>query len=455
MAMAPSVDTERAMNRVCAPGLGLADADPNGVPSAFPTLDSLSQERIAQRASSHLQSPVLMVAPQPFYENRGTPIALRYVLHALSELGRRVDVLTLPIGEPVEIRGVRIFRTSNPLHVRHVPVGFSMRKFMFDLLLFWKLRQRLRAERYGCVHGVEEGAFLATFLCRRRGVAVIYDMQSSMPEQLAQKPWFAGGTPHSIARSLERWLLRSADFVACSTGLAEYVRSVAPSAALREWRFPATPPSASPDELAALRLELGLPADAQVVLYGGNFAPYQGMEILFEATPKVLAAVPNAFMVFAGASSGQLHHRVGNSTHANRVRVLPRQPRRRMDAFIELASVLVSPRNHGGNFPLKIFDYLAAGKPIVATDVPAHRAVLDDTLALLVPSSPAAIAEGVIRVLRDRALAERLAAAGAAYAREHLTWPIFVRSVDEIYSGAQPHRRLHEANAEPHNLAGC
>ena len=65
----------------------------------------------------------------------------------------------------------------------------------------------------------------------------------------------------------------------------------------------------------------------------------------------------------------------------NACAVLPRQPRCRMAAFTELASVLVSPRSHGSNFPLKIFDYLAAGKPIVATDVPAHRAVLDNSLA--------------------------------------------------------------------------
>jgi glycosyltransferase involved in cell wall biosynthesis len=136
--------------------------------------------------------------------------------------------------------------------------------------------------------------------------------------------------------------------------------------------------------------------------------------------------------------------------------VLPRQPRGRIAAFTELASILVSSRNHGGNFPLKIFDYLAAGKPIVATDVPAHRAVLDDSLALLVCPSADAMAEGLIKVLRDRELADRLAAAAAAYARQHLAWSNFVHAVGEIYGRAQAHYGLRAAaRLQRHDLAGC
>ena len=415
-----------------------------------------TEERSAHTGTLDIR-PVLLVAPQPFYENRGTPIALHYVLNALSQLGRRVDMLTLPLGQPVEIPGVRIHRTANPLRVDRVPVGFSLRKVIFDLLLFWNLRNKLRAERYGYVHAVEEGALLAALLCRHRDIAVIYDMASSIPEQLAQRPWFSGGLLQLIARPLERWLLRKVDYVVCSAGLAGYVRTVAPGAVLREWRFPATPPSASPDELGAVRSELGLPVDAQVVLYSGNFASYQGIELLFEAAPQVLAAMPNAFIVCVGASrEDQLNQRIVDGAFADRVRLLPRQPRCRMAAFTELASVLVSPRSHGSNFPLKIFDYLAAGKPIVATDVPAHRAVLDNSLALLVPSSAAAIADGLIKVLRSRELAERLGDAAAGYARLHLTWPSFVRSVSEIYDEAQAHGRLRRArNAKPHKVGAC
>jgi glycosyltransferase involved in cell wall biosynthesis len=167
--------------------------------------------------------------------------------------------------------------------------------------------------------------------------------------------------------------------------------------------------------------------------------------------------VPNAVIICVGASrEDQRNQRIADSAFRDRVLLLPRQPRDRMAAFTGLASVLVSPRSHGSNFPLKIFDYLAAGKPIVATDVPAHRAVLDDTLALLVPSTAAGMADGLIEVLRNRELAERLGAAGADYARLHLTWPSFVRSISEIYGEAEAHRTLRKATtANPHKVGAC
>jgi glycosyltransferase involved in cell wall biosynthesis len=206
-----------------------------------------------------------------------------------------------------------------------------------------------------------------------------------------------------------------------------------------------------------LRAGMKIPAAARVVLYSGNFAVYQGTELLFEAAPAVLAAVPDVYLVFVGASTeAELARRVADGACAERVRVLPRQPRGRIEAFTQLASILVSPRNHGGNFPLKIFDYLAAGKPIVATDVPAHRAVLDDSLALLVPATADAIANGLIKVLQHRELAERLSAAAESYARRHLAWSTFVHSVGEIYERAQTHHGSRAAaRLERHDLAGC
>jgi glycosyltransferase involved in cell wall biosynthesis len=95
--------------------------------------------------------------------------------------------------------------------------------------------------------------------------------------------------------------------------------------------------------------------------------------------------------------------------------------------------VLVSPRAYGDNLPLKIFDYLAAGKPILATDIPAHRSVLDDESALLTGAWSPELASGIVRLLRDRPLANRLAAAARVQAEERFGWFEFVRSVNDLY----------------------
>jgi len=66
-----------------------------------------------------------------------------------------------------------------------------------------------------------------------------------------------------------------------------------------------------------------------------------------------------------------------------------------LSAFLALADVLASPRAKGQNTPFKIFTYLASGKPIVATRIPTHTQLLDDTTAFLVEPTPRGLASGI------------------------------------------------------------
>jgi glycosyltransferase involved in cell wall biosynthesis len=382
---------------------------------------------------------VLLVAPQPFYAERGTPIAVRYVLEALSQLGFEIDVLTLPVGSPVEIPGVQLIRIANPFGIEAVPIGLSLRKLLFAILMLRSLALRLRRSDYVCVHAVEESALLALLAGGRRKLPLIYDMQSSLPEQLAQTAIFRPAPIRALFRWIETYMLRRASVVMCSAGLAGHVRALAPTARLHEWRFPAAARAIPPEEVADLRQQLGLAAQTPVVLYAGNFAGYQGIHLVFDAIPAVARQIPEAVFVLVGAADqseiDRTQHRLAANVRA-RVHCLPRQPRRRIDTFIAMATVLISPRRYGGNFPLKVFDYLAAGKPIVATDVPTHRAVLDESLALLVAPSAPALADGIARVLKDHELAASLAAAAARFAQHELPWARFVNVVEQLYAEA-------------------
>lgn len=391
-------------------------------------------------------SRVLVVAPQPFYEDRGTPIAVCQLLQALSQLAYEVDVLTYPIGRSIEIPRVRYFRSLNPLRLRQVPVGFSLRKLLLDTTLVAELARRLSTRAYFCVHALEEAAFPAVVLGRRFGVPVIYDMQSSLPEQLARLLAFRGAPMQRALCRIERWLLHQADSVVSSSGLAARVRAAAPATRLREWEYSGTLPAASPEETAALRRDLGIPAGRPVVLYSGTFAPYQGLPALFAAIPLVRAEVPDAVFVLVGApeTGGTAVERL-DLVRDGALRVIKRQPRDRIPAFLALADVAVSPRAYGDNLPLKIFDYLAAGKPIVATDIPAHRSALTPESALLTGIEAPDLAGGIVRLLRDPELAARLAAAGRAYAEEKLGWFSFVRSVGDLYE------EIHHGNGQHGN----
>ena len=382
---------------------------------------------------------ILVVAPQPFYQDRGTPIALRQVLEALSQLEYGVDLLTFPLGEDISLPGLRIFRAGNPVGIQDVPIGFSLRKLALDASLVGALNTRLSRTSYTCVHAVEEAAFPAVVMGRRRGIPTLYDMQSSLPEQLLK---------HSVARIppvplalgvAERWLLNRADLVVASVGLAERVRRVSPGARVREWRFPSGRVGEHAAEADGLRRVLGVSDAAPVVLYSGTFEAYQGLEHLIGAAPLILERVPSARFVFVGADEAgrlEVETAAAELVRDGILTIVDRQPRSVMPGYLAMADVLVSPRSFGGNLPLKVFDYLAAGRPIVATDIATHRELLTDERAVLVPPTPEGVAAGVVSVLCDGARSAALAQAAREYAVEHLGWGRFLQSVAEIYQEA-------------------
>ena len=385
---------------------------------------------------------ILVVAPQPFYQDRGTPIALRQVLQALSELGRQVDLLTYPIGEDITLPGLRIFRAANPLRYERVPIGLSLRKVILDLPLTGALQRRLASERYVCIHALEEAAFPAALLAKCYRTPLLYDMQSSLAEQLAQLGPLAVAPARAALDAAERWLLRRSSLVATSAGLAERVRRVAPGVPVREWHFPSALADVEPADVLELRVRLGIPPAGRVVLYSGTFEAYQGLPELIEAIPLVRADMPEAQFVLVGAdrANGMLTDGpMSGLIESGALRVVDRQPRADMATYLALADVLVSPRAYGGNLPLKIFDYLAAGRPIVATDIPTHRTVLTEERAVLVPPTSGALAEGILGVLHDPVRARHLAQAARVYAEHHFGWSRFVDSVDALYTEVARH----------------
>jgi glycosyltransferase involved in cell wall biosynthesis len=385
---------------------------------------------------------ILVVAPQPFYEDRGTPIAVRQVLQALGELGQAVDLLTFPIGSDVAIPGLRIFRSRNPLGFRSVPIGLSCRKLLLDLPLIGSLRRRLAADRYWCIHAVEEAAFPAAVFARRYGIPLLYDMQSSLAEQLARVGPLRLAPSRRVLEAMERWVLRRSSLVVTSAGLATRVARMTPEVPVREWHFPSAPANSNPVAVQCLRDGLGLSGSGPVVLYSGTFEAYQGLPELIAAIPAVRRRVPNVTFVFVGADRANgliAHSAAAPLISSGALRVVERQPRAEMAAYLALADVLVSPRAYGGNLPLKIFDYLAAGRPIVATDIPTHRTVLAEDRAVLVAPSTESIAQGILAVLGDPARAERLASSARAYAKTHLGWHRFVESVETLYAEVERH----------------
>ena len=176
----------------------------------------------------------------------------------------------------------------------------------------------------------------------------------------------------------------------------------------------------SPEDVAELRSQYGL-LGCQVALYAGTFGKNQGLELSIDALRRIRPSLPKCRLLLVGGTGADLA-RVKAHAHAqgmgDAVVFAGSQPHTAMPGFMALADVLLSPRLRGTNTPLKIYSYLAAAKPIVATDLPTHTQVLSPETAELVEATPEALGEGIRRILTDPARARALAEAGRRLAEE-------------------------------------
>src|SRR5262245_3831395 len=126
---------------------------------------------------------ILMIAPEPFFEPRGTPFSEFHRIRALTDLGHQVDLVTYPFGSDVRMPGLRMFRSIRPPFVRRVKIGPSLAKIPLDILLACSALRRAIGGRYDAIHSHEEGGLIGIALAGLLRLPHLYDMHSSLPQQ--------------------------------------------------------------------------------------------------------------------------------------------------------------------------------------------------------------------------------------------------------------------------------
>jgi glycosyltransferase involved in cell wall biosynthesis len=355
---------------------------------------------------------ILMIAPEPFFEPRGTPFSQFHRIRALGDLGHQVDLVTYPFGQSVTLPGLRVFRCLRPPFLRGVKIGPSLAKIPLDALLALAALRRALTGRYDAVHSHEEGGIIGVVLAALLRVPHLYDMHSSLPQQLSNFGFTRSRVIRRLFLAIERQMVRRSRvvIVICPT-LEDTVRAIDPRAqvVLIENAPGSIEEGAGAVQAASIRSVHGLQASTPVVLYTGTFEAYQGLDLLFEAMTVVKARRPDARLLMAGGKPSQVTRAQAEARAAGIEAVTifaGERPAAEIPAYLAAANVLVSPRSRGTNTPLKIYQYLRSGKPIVATRLLTHTQVLSDDTAILTGTSPADFAAGILAALADRARAE-------------------------------------------------
>jgi glycosyltransferase involved in cell wall biosynthesis len=373
-----------------------------------------------------------MIAPEPFFEPRGTPFSEYHRIRALTELGHQVDLVTYPFGQNVTMCGLRVFRSMRPPFVANVKIGPSAAKIPLDALLALTVLRRALAERYDAIHSHEEGGLIGVVLAALLRVPHLYDMHSSLPQQLTNFAFSRSRIIRRIFLAMERLMIRrSRVVIVICPSLEETVREIDPKArtVLIENAPGSAEDEATPDQAAAVRRGLGLPDATPIVLYTGTFEAYQGLDLLFDAMAHVKKARPDARLVLVGGRPDQVARAVAQARTAaidDVVLVVGERPASEIPRYLLAADVLVSPRARGTNTPLKLYQYLRSGKPIVATRLLTHTQVLNDDTAILTGATPAEFGAGILQCLEDTARAAGVGQRALALAQTKYSYAAYL-----------------------------
>ncbi|XOF32451.1 MAG: glycosyltransferase family 4 protein [Candidatus Electrothrix sp. YB6] len=372
----------------------------------------------------------LVISPQPFFSPRGTPFSVYYRTMISAELGEEIDFLTYGQGQDVRIPGVRFFRTPAFSFLGAIKIGPSALKLFHDIFIFIRIVELLLRNSYDCVHAHEEAIFPAVLLKPLFRFRLIYDMHSSLPQQLTNFKFTESKLLINLFTWLENKSLAASDAViTICPDLYNYVESELPDNnknfliensifdPVRLADAPATPDG---------KKELPVPIPESFVhrvVYAGTLESYQGIDLLIQSVAHVIRENQEVGFIIVGGTEEQVEQyselaaSCGGSQH---VLFTGRVPQATARAYTGQASVLVSPRSSGTNTPLKIYEQLASGIPLVATSIYSHTQVLNDEVAFMVQADPEGLAHGVLRAVAGNGEGQRRAAnARALYDKQY------------------------------------
>ena len=331
---------------------------------------------------------ILMIAPEPFFEPRGTPFSEYHRIRALLDLGHTVDLVTYPFGKDVTLPGLRIFRAARPPFITRVKIGPSAGQAVsgHDVdadgaqpRAHRPVRRRAFSRRRRGDRGRHIGrprdssslrhAFEPPAAARELRVQPIGALAMDVPVARAHGYQAIAGDNRHLPASRSDCAKRGSR----RAGRAHRKRP-------RVWRR-----AGRGQREGDSRIARGRSRPSPLVLYTGTFEAYQGLDLLFAAAKAVRKERPDVCFVLAGGKPEQVARAKAQAAAigADGLVFTGEQPSDAIPGYLDAADVLVSPRSSGTNTPLKIYQYLRSGRAIVATRLLTHTQVLSDDVAIL------------------------------------------------------------------------
>lgn len=182
------------------------------------------------------------------------------------------------------------------------------------------------------------------------------------------------------------------------------------------------------------RRKLNLPQDKKIVLYTGHLYEWKGAQTLAEASQYL---PENAEVYFVGGTKEDIERfKIQNSRFE--IQIIGHRPRQEIPFWLKAADILVLPDlavkdilKYGAS-PMKMFEYMASKKPIIASDLPTIREILNEKNAILIkPDNPKELAKGIKEILENPELSAKISNQAFQDVQQH-TWQNRAKKIIEF-----------------------
>ncbi|PHR24076.1 MAG: hypothetical protein COA36_16085 [Desulfotalea sp.] len=381
------------------------------------------------------QLDVLILAPHPFFINRGTPIDVKLVLQALSERNDTfVDIIVYPMGEEVNLPKVSVYRVPFTSYIIDIRPGFSLKKIYIDFFMLFYTWKKVHTKKYSLIHAGEESVFIAMLMKMLYKVPYIYDIDSSIAQQLIEKK----PKLQPLAKLFNWFERRAMQGALANAPVCHALRELCEkNNSKKTVTLHDISQLKNPDMQATGLIRKEIKSDGLILLYCGNLEAYQGVDLLVESFPYVDQKDVAVELVIIGGSPEEIEFYIQKAKTLGiekNVHFLGPRPFDQLDAYLADADILVAPRVKGVNTPMKIFPYLHSGKPVLLTKLYTHTQIVTEEEAYLADANPKEFGAGIVELAKNPELRKKLGTNGRAFVEKDHVYAAHKRRIDELYN---------------------
>jgi glycosyltransferase involved in cell wall biosynthesis len=379
---------------------------------------------------------ILMLAPTPYFADRGCHVRIYEEARALIESGCDVCIVTYHHGR--DMPGIPTFRIPSMPWYQKLTAGPSWFKPLLDILLFIKALSVSRTFRPHLLHAhLHEGAFIGLLLKLVLRLPLIMDSQGSLTVECRDHGFFRSGSfLEKLFSALENLINNSADFIITSSTVGAKLLS-------EKWGVPTAKLSAVIDGVdtdrfvsypkSAARSRVGVSEDVPLVVFLGLLNEYQGMDVLLKVIQILKEQQSQIRFLIMGYPYEGYKRKASDLRLDEMVTFTGRIDYSEAALMLSAGDIAVSPKLSLTEANGKLFNYMACALPTVVFDTPVNREILGDTGVYAAFNDAVDMARQISGIIADKGLLAKMSLAVRARAVSEHSWKLRAKMLVELY----------------------